>query len=467
MLDRTAEEAAEGTGPRMSFRTNDSGTISIVFAGTIILVLGLIALAVDGGNAVRTRQQIQNAMDAAALAGARAKMMGGDAEEAIEAALAANWGANHPDLPITVGSVSVSDGIIRITAAAKSPAMFGPIIGYSELNMSLDAEATYGVGDVEIALVLDNTSSMAGAKLEALKDAAHALVDKVTDAPDADAHVRISLVPFGQYVNVGLGYRGSSWLTVPDDYATTSNQCWNTYPDAQSSNCRQETVDTTWDGMPYSYETTVCDWDYGDPVEVCDDVTDNFVWRGCVGSRTYPLDLSDAVGPASPVPGLLNTYCNSPLTRLGNDWAALSAQIDAQVADGDTYIPGGLLWGWRTLSHNAPFGDGVDPAVKPDIRKILVLMTDGKNTRSPNYPDHEGWDSGQTNDLTAELCSSIKEAGVTIYTVSFAVADAATLTMLSTCASNPINAYNADNAEELEQAFESIGGAIVALRLSK
>ncbi len=51
--------------------------------------------------------------------------------------------------------------------------------------------------------------------------------------------------------------------------------------------------------------------------------------------------------------------------------------------------------------------------------------------------------------------------------LAFAVDDADTLDKLSTCASNPINAYNADNAEELEQAFESIGGAIVALRLSK
>lgn len=451
----------------MGFRQDQSGSISILFCAAVVIILGVLALAVDGGNAVRMRAEIQNAMDAAALAGARAKMMGGDAETAVAAAIAANWGKKHPSLPIIIGSVTINDGVVKINATAKSPAVFGPTLGLSELNMSLNSEAAYGVGDVEIALVLDNTMSMSGAKLEALKEAAHSLVDKVTDAPDADAHVRISLVPFGQYVNVGLTYRGASWLSVPDDYSTTSNQCWNTYPDAVSSNCHMETVNTTQDGLPYSYETEVCDWDYGDPVEVCNDITDSYAWHGCVGSRPGPLDVSDEVLPGAPVPGIVNDWCNSPLTRLGNNWSALSSEIDAQVASGDTYIPAGLLWGWRTLSHRAPFADGADPAVKPDIRKIVVLMTDGMNTRSPIYPGHDGWDAEVANQKTRDICTAIKGEQITVYTVAFQVSDAATLGLLSDCASDPIKAYNADSASELEQAFESIGGAIVALRLTK
>jgi Flp pilus assembly protein TadG len=453
----------------MRFVKSESGSISIVFAGTLILVLGVIALSIDGSNAVRVRQQIQNAMDAAALAGARAKMMGEDAEAAIEAALAANWGSNHPDLPITIGNVSVADGVVRIAATAKSPAMFGPMIGYSELSMSIGSEAAYGVGDVEIALVLDNTDSMClpCSKLGALKAAAHTLVDTVTAADDADAHVKISLVPFGEYVNVGLGYRGANWLSVDDDSSETSNQCWNTYPNATSSNCRQETVNTTSDGMPYSYETTVCDWDYGDPVEVCGDITTSHTWSGCVGSRDYPADLSDLVTPASPVPGLMDRACSSPLTRLSSDWADISSKIDAFSTSGMTYIPAGLTWGWRTLSHRPPFADGADPALTPDIRKILVLMTDGANTRSPSYPHHENNDRAVTDGLTAELCTKIKDEGITIYTVSFQVADSDARNMLEACASSPIAAYNADDASELEHAFEAIGGAIVALRLSK
>lgn len=451
----------------MSFRKDQTGSISIVFAGTLILLLGILALAVDGGNAMRTRQQIQGAMDAAALAAARTKMMGGDAEAAVTASLDAGWSRNHPNLPIDVTDVSIADGVVRITAEARSPALFARIVGWNALKMTLDAEATYGVGDVEIALVLDNTRSMDGGKLDALKQAAHTLVDKVTQAPDANQHVRFSLVPFGQYVNVGLGYRGANWLSVPDDTSTTTNQCWNTYPNAVASNCRDVEQSYYDDGVLVRYTTNVCDWDYGDPVEVCGNATTTHTWHGCVGTRSGTADSSDIVRAVNPVPGLPDALCNSPLTRLNNDFTALSAQIDAQVAVGETYIPSGLLWGWRTVSHNPPFADGVDPTVKPDIRKIIVLMTDGENTRSATAPTHDGWDAADANATTASLCASIKGAGVTVYTVSFAVDDADTLDMLSTCASNPINAYNADNAEELEQAFESIGGAIVALRLSK
>jgi hypothetical protein len=39
--------------------------------------------------------------------------------------------------------------------------------------------------------------------------------------------------------------------------------------------------------------------------------------------------------------------------------------------------------------------------------------------------------------------------------------------MLEACSAKPVNAHNVCDATELEQAFESIGGAIVALRLTK
>ena len=39
-------------------------------------------------------------------------------------------------------------------------------------------------------------------------------------------NVNIGLVPFSQYVNVGLEYRDESWIDVPDDYSTTDpNVC--------------------------------------------------------------------------------------------------------------------------------------------------------------------------------------------------------------------------------------------------
>jgi hypothetical protein len=52
------------------------------------------------------------------------------------------------------------------------------------------------------------------------KWAANALVTELMSNPDAD--VKIGLVPYADYVNVGTGYRYESWLTVPADYTVAA-----------------------------------------------------------------------------------------------------------------------------------------------------------------------------------------------------------------------------------------------------
>mgnify|MGYP005856694915 CR=1 FL=1 len=47
------------------------GTIMVFVALSMVLILGMVALAVDIGNLYATRNELQNVADAAALAGAR------------------------------------------------------------------------------------------------------------------------------------------------------------------------------------------------------------------------------------------------------------------------------------------------------------------------------------------------------------------------------------------------------------
>lgn len=53
-------------------------------------------------------------------------------------------------------------------------------------------------------MVLDNTGSMAGAKIAALKKAAKELVTNLSATVVSADQVKFSLVPFGRYVNIGL-----------------------------------------------------------------------------------------------------------------------------------------------------------------------------------------------------------------------------------------------------------------------
>ena len=158
---------------------------------------------------------------------------------------------------------------------------------------------------------------MTGAKLDALKTAANDLVDVIM--PDTPGSVKVGLVPFSQYVNIGLSRRDATWLDVPDDYTETQhNVCRNTYPDYTQSNCvtTTETCSSTRDGVTttWSCERTRCDTDWGDPVEVCEDREIDHVWRGCAGSRNYPFNVKDEMYDARKALGLLDIWCAQELT---------------------------------------------------------------------------------------------------------------------------------------------------------
>src|SRR5947209_10992012 len=52
-------------------------------------------------------------------------------------------------------------------------------------------------------------------------------------------------------------------------------------------------------------------------------------------------------------------------------------KINGLTANGDTNLHEGIMWGWRSLSPNAPLSDGkpYDTSANPTNQKVLVLMT--------------------------------------------------------------------------------------------
>ncbi len=231
--------------------------------------------------------------------------------------------------------------------------------------------------------------------------------------------IRVSLVPYAQYVNVGTGNKSASWM---------------------------------------------------DPVN---ESTGN-VWRGCVGSREYPNNIIDG-SYGDGIPPIMNETCAQPIEPLTADTDRLLGRIGSLTGGGLTYIPGGLAWGWRTLSAIPPFSEGVSAteADQKNIRKYIVLMTDGDNTvqKFPGKPEHRRLGNGSNapaaDKLTLELCENIKSDGVTIFSIAFKVSGVNTRYMLARCASNPDNYYDADDPAQLSAAFNAIGANVAAVRLSK
>ncbi len=453
------------------FKSNCKGNTSILFAAALLPLLLGAGAAVDFVETNNTLTVLQGATDAAAIAaGSSGKSDKDELQTIVEKYLEANNATHILDSIDKIESkLDKTTRTFTVTITGKRKTSLMHLAGINTMDLGAFSEVKLGGDGLEVALVLDNTGSMsASGRMEALKVASQDLVDKLLEAQDTGAYVRVGIVPFAEYVNVGLGVRSEPWMNVPNDTSKTVNVCTDTYPNATSSNCREETYSGMTDGIPYTGVHTVCDWNYGSPVSVCNDQVQTSTWNGCVGSRTEPLDENIGT-PSSPYPGLPNAWCTSELVPLTNDKAKLKSKITDLVPVGNTYIPAGLLWGWNLLDSNAPYSQGKTKSAIEAMggKKAMVLMTDGDNTLSADYPWHWGNDGNKADAKTKELCKNIKNDDIVVYTVSFMVTDPDSVNMLKQCASDHSKAFTADSTAELVQAFNDIGASMVAMRLSK
>jgi hypothetical protein len=152
------------------------------------------------------------------------------------------------------------------------------------------------------------------------------------------------------------------------------------------------------------------------------------------------------------------------VTRLGATLEQMKAAIDALKPKGETYIAPGMLWAWRALSPKPPFADG---AAYGAANKIIVLLTDGANTRSFKKPGDSGTDVVAANEKLSKVCAAAKASGIRIFSVAFQVEDQSIKDILVGCASSPPYYFDAENNEKLKTAFHMIGKQVSALRLVK
>jgi hypothetical protein len=228
-----------------AFLTSTSGNAAVIFSlAAVPLLLGAGA-AVDMVRANRTEVVLQNAADAAALAGATSKKSEAELEQIAMDFLVANGGTAALDIVDDI-EFKKQSGSFKVHIKGKIKTGFMSLAGIPAIDLDAMAEVASGTSALEVALVLDNTDSMnAEGRLDDLKDSAKELVDSIFDNAPEGGYTRVGLVPFANYVNVGLVARNRSYMSVAADSSTTNNQCWSEYPNATSSNCRT---------VPYTYD---------------------------------------------------------------------------------------------------------------------------------------------------------------------------------------------------------------------
>ena len=468
----------------------------MIFALALPVLVMMVGGGIDFFRAYTARSSAQNAVDAAVLAAAASR----DVEPAAVARVAEHYLVPNLDyrylereIETEVDEPGAAHLRLRLTGSVKP--LFLGIMGVRELPVVVSATATRGTADkVELALVLDNTWSMSDSdgagstKISALKSAASLLVEELMRREDGN--VRIGVVPYGDYVNVGVGNRSQPWVSVPADYDSTSPRVCTTK--TTRSECTRGTPATctrSVDGVTERYDCTpqTCRTVQVAPYESCSGGgTSRYRWFGCVGSRTEGVLRLNDTRPEKKYPGFLSTSqnCLTPITPLTAQKTTVINAIRSLVVNvggyrPQTYIPSGLIWGVNLLSPSVPLTEGAAyHSENRNPRKILVLMTDGENTLRfdpsngrHSAPSTSGSTGAQqlraTNDDTAAICTYARSQNIEVFTVALGVGSGTARDMLRSCASDPDNYFDARDNTALRAAFSSIAASINRVRLVK
>lgn len=484
-----------------------SGNFGILAALLMLPVLLACGIAVDYTNLSSLRSSLQNANDAAALIAAREVDDTGKLpkKDEVERTLRGNI-----NTAATVLKLERKSDSVVLASRAQANLIFSGILPHQTSQVEvLSAVKIQGNAQLDVVLVLDNTGSMsADGKIGALKDAAVEFVHTLLSLnKNGRKSVRIGIVPFSNYVNVGMESRHAHWIWVPedDDGAVTTEagsydqcQAWTTdynnchtytnYNDGVATGTGQSCASTCTGGYSQvNYPAGTSPW--------------SITWRGCVGSRgPYPDNVRDnltnrpfiglpAISGLS-VPGFPSVSCPTPITALTTNENSLKASIGAMKATGMTYIATGVTWGLRVLSEAAPYTESANgtSAEKADGRKIMVLMTDGDNTRSPQVksslkippeiaayadfselpnPYNEGKDRALADQMTQEACQAVKNEKITLYSISFGndISPSGKAVMQG-CAEEG-KFYDVSQVAEISKAFQAIGSSIASVRLTR
>ena len=127
---------------KLGKKSGERGQVLILAAFAMTAFLGLVGMVVDGGIYLQERRQLQNAADAAALAGV--PFLPGDTAGAEQAAR--DWAANNGMDPSEITSVTFEEGNTRIRVQLQRdvPAQFARVLGFIDFDVNASAAAQTG-----------------------------------------------------------------------------------------------------------------------------------------------------------------------------------------------------------------------------------------------------------------------------------------------------------------------------------
>ncbi|MEM6665664.1 MAG: TadE/TadG family type IV pilus assembly protein [Pseudomonadota bacterium] len=409
-----------------SFLKDRRGNAFVLFAVTLPIVIGAVGAAVDFSRGSATKDQLQAAMDAGVISAAKVLASGVTDERAIADAGRRSFDGNiEPAInefvvpPIPSFSVDFENNVVSGDVVGTMKHLFPGTSKAMETKVAVDADASFGLRSMEVAMMLDITGSMRR-DLDDLQDGSKAVIRTVLSAnrKGDETRTRVAIVPYSEAVN--LQEFGEALSGNPDMRCIVEREGEHAYKDTPPSL------------HPFTYP------------EQRDD-----------------LDVWDVYCPPNPV---------RPLTTNAD---LLEQDIDSFRTGGRTAGHLGTTWAYYTLSPAFndiwPEGSRALPWNTEDHMKIAILMTDGSFNRYYDYDLPNGntsWneEAKRSNSATRNACAEMKRDNIIIFSIAFRAGGQAE-EILRECATSGNYYYEPKSGDELVSAFRKIAGDVSDLRL--
>lgn len=389
---------------------DERGAVAVIFSLSLLVLMLAIGVAVDYSRALAYYSRTQSALDATALAVARAAGEGATDTQMEQIGQAyfdqATKGMTNGVVFSKVDiKLDIKTNEARARVAGKVRTVIGKIVGFTSIDKDLMAAVISSGKDIELGMMLDVSGSMKGAKIAALKVAAKDLVDTLKVGGSDKRKARIGIVPYSTSVNLGV------------------------YSEAAKGASKEGDEDKT-----------------------------------CVSERKGAHAFTDANPRAGGPMGKKATDCPKPVIQpLSDDKDAIENTIDGLQADGSTAGHLGIAWAWYMVSEKwRNFWPEENAPAENDAKllKAVVLMTDGEFNTEYEHTN------GKSAQQAEKLCANMKAEGVMVFTVAFDAPDEVK-PLFAECASIPGYAFEAKDGAGLKKSFARIAQYLNDLRITQ
>lgn len=432
-------------------KQSDTGNIALSAGIIIPVVLMAVGSAVDYKRAVTVKGEAQYAIDTALLKTAIDMSRADDIEdidvrERLNETLKLNEDEKLGTIKFVDGKYDPAKNVISGTAQINVQTEFMRIFGFKTIKANVVA----GSGPIarpqnfDVAIVLDNTDSISNSDYNLMINAAKSLVNYLHDEKGTSG-LRIGIVPFSRYVNIGDSNTGADWVNYNNSYnpdLAPFEGCVHPYFDSRDADATQipnasEPLDAAYDYKKYPYNSAP------------PSAQNNPLWW------KYKWDV--------------NNCRIAPIQTMTDSRSTAIAAVDALKyrKGGATYLPAGLKWGHLVVNDLSPI-----PSATPApayAKKSIIFMTDGGNKlywmRKQQSPELILTDA-ENDTHTKTLCDGIKKTGTSIMVIGYKYNPAVdefkrAEEVLNDCVSSPGLFLKPDDQQSLLDAFADLGEKVI------